>query len=108
VEGAFDYLQRFSDSIDRDVRFSVACSVGGQTTKGIHLRAAHLVKPTEFNVKVRMALNFLSSSVNAALCSSKGFNLIFSHLWLLILGRLRQETLTEGEGLVRLTSKLSK
>ncbi|EEB17144.1 tripeptidyl-peptidase, putative [Pediculus humanus corporis] len=50
VEKAFEYLCLYSDSLERDIRFSVHSS--SNNAKGIHIRKSILDKPMEFTVNV--------------------------------------------------------
>ena len=48
VEGAFDYLSKFQDCQDRDIRFAVSC---GNSSKGIHMRDFYEEKTREIPIK---------------------------------------------------------
>ena len=48
VEGAFEYLSKFQDCQDRDIRFAVSC---GNSSKGIHMRDFYEEKSREIPIK---------------------------------------------------------
>lgn len=51
MEKAFEYLRSYSDTMERDVRFSVQC--GPEGTKGIHMRSGIQDKPKEWSIRIK-------------------------------------------------------
>jgi tripeptidyl-peptidase-2 len=52
IEAAFEHLNKYVQSVDRDVRFSVSCNTGSSASKGIHLRDFDVDKPVEVAIKI--------------------------------------------------------
>jgi len=79
VEGAFEYLSKFQDCQDRDIRFAVSC---GNSSKGIHMRDFYEEKTREIPIKVEpFFLNNDERSNDEKVAFNLRLNLACSAAW---------------------------